>query len=172
MVSLPLATSFSSDRKTDECVTVASWFNTTPVNSPSQDNFLIFVSVWTAFLAVPYLALSPRLYPRAAHKFAILAVEAVTMLFWFAAFIAAAVFVSRLRLCKGSACGALKAAVVFGAFEWYVNSTLGLLSIMLTFATHRILFAATTVFATIYVLRNRTNTSTSKSNDLQYQTQV
>lgn len=69
-------------------------------------------------LAVPYLALSPRFFPSAAHKFGILCAEAVTMIFWFAGFLAGAVFLSRLLFCTGSVCGAARAAVVFGAFEW------------------------------------------------------
>lgn len=85
--------------------------------SPSQINFLIFTSIWT-LLALAYLTLSPWLFPRAAHKFAILAVETLTMLFWFAGFIALSVFVSNLILCGGRACNSAKAACVFGAFEW------------------------------------------------------
>jgi hypothetical protein len=41
---------------------------------------------------------------RAAH-IAILAVEALTMLFWFAGFIALSVFVSRLLVCGGMSAG-------------------------------------------------------------------
>ena len=51
------------------------------------------------------------------HKFAILAVEAVTMIFWFAGFVALAVFLSG-RMCYGRVCNTAKAAAVFGAFEW------------------------------------------------------
>lgn len=87
--------------------------------SPSQINFLVFTGVWTSALAVPYLALSPRFLPTAAHKLGILAAEAVTMVFWFAGFLAAAVFLSGLDFCKGTVCGAARGAVVFGAFEWY-----------------------------------------------------
>jgi hypothetical protein len=57
----------------------------------------------------------------AAHKFGILAAEAATMVFWFAAFLAAAVFLSGLDFCRGVVCGAARGAVVFGAFEWYAT---------------------------------------------------
>ncbi|KAI9871293.1 MAG: hypothetical protein M1830_008989 [Pleopsidium flavum] len=80
---------------------VAHWYrDDTVYASPSQVNFLIFTSLWT-LLALAYLTLTPWLAPRASHKFAILAVEALTMLFWFAGFIALAVFVSRLLVCGG-----------------------------------------------------------------------
>ena len=68
---------------------------------------------------MPYLSLAPRFFPAAAHKFGILAVEVLTMLFWFAGFIAAAVFVSDLLFCRGGVCSAAQAAVAFAAFEWY-----------------------------------------------------
>jgi len=61
--------------------------------------------------------LAPMRFPRFAHRFAILAVEALTMLFWFAGFIALAVFLAG-RVCYGSVCGSAKAATVFAAFEW------------------------------------------------------
>lgn len=100
--------------------TVVSWWNAAQTSpSPSQTNFLLFTSVWTSALAVPYLALSPRFLPTAAHKFGILAAEAVTMIFWLAAFLATAVFLSSLAFCRGIVCGAARGAVVFGAFEWY-----------------------------------------------------
>lgn len=54
---------------------------------------------------------------RAAHPYAVVGVDALTMLFWFAGFIAVAVFVSN-RQCLGGVCKTAKAAAVFGAFEW------------------------------------------------------
>jgi hypothetical protein len=53
-----------------------------------------------------------------AHKFAVLGIEALTMLFWFAGFIAMAVYVGRISFCTGKVCNALRAVVVFAAFEW------------------------------------------------------
>jgi hypothetical protein len=71
-------------------------------------------------LALAYLIIVPWRFSetKAHHKFAILAVEAITMIFWFAGFIALAVFLSD-RLCRGRVCSAAKAASAFGAFEWY-----------------------------------------------------
>ncbi|KAI9689384.1 MAG: hypothetical protein M1822_010035 [Bathelium mastoideum] len=106
--------------------------------SPSEINFLIFASVWS-ILALIYLVVAPWKFPVAAHKFGILAAEAVTMIFWFAGFIALAVFLSD-RVCFGHVCSAAKAAAAFAAFEWAV-------------------FAATTALAVIHVVRTR-NTGT------------
>ena len=93
--------------------------------SPGQINFLIFDSVWT-FLALAYLIVVPWRFSEtvAHHKFAILAVETLTMIFWFAGFIALAVFLSD-RVCFGHVCSAAKAAAVFGAFEWYAHYAIG-----------------------------------------------
>ena len=72
----------------------------------------------------------------AAHPVAMLALDAVTMLFWFAGFIALAVLHHRVEevyfqdrvgnVYKGCAvaggfCGEIAAAVVFGALEWWVS---------------------------------------------------
>ncbi|KAK3719705.1 hypothetical protein LTR37_004242 [Vermiconidia calcicola] len=107
--------------------------------SPSQINFLLFDAVWT-LLALTYLTLVPWRFSEtiAHHKFAILAVETLTMIFWFAGFVALAVFLSD-RVCYGHVCSAAKAACVFGAFEW-------------------VCFAATTAMAVMHVLRTSNRT--------------
>lgn len=84
------------------------------LDSPSQVNFLIFVSIWT-FLALAYLTLTPSFMPRLAHGFVLLAVDAITMIFWFAGFIALAVWISN-HIAGGNS--TIKAACVFAAFEW------------------------------------------------------
>jgi len=99
---------------------------------------MIFVAVWT-MIVVLYVGLTPKFMPSLAHVFAILALDALTMLFWFAAFIALAVFHRDLentgiaftdgfyygsiyQTCSiiRTYCKQVEAAVVFGAFEWYV----------------------------------------------------
>jgi Membrane-associating domain len=98
---------------------VASWYNNnTLYSSPDRVDFLIFVGIWTALLVIPFLTLTPRYFPKIAHPFAILAIEAVTMIFWFAGFIAHAVFLTSLLHCNGNVCRSAQAATVFGAFEW------------------------------------------------------
>ncbi|KAF2844760.1 hypothetical protein T440DRAFT_473134 [Plenodomus tracheiphilus IPT5] len=88
--------------------------------SPHSVNFMLFTSLWT-LLAVAYLALAPTRFPRAAHKFAILGVEFLTMLFWFAAFVAVAVRWGDTwwgPLGKGTFYSVGVAAIVFSAFLW------------------------------------------------------
>jgi len=77
---------------------------------------LVFASVWTV-LALNYLVIAPWKMPRIANKFAILGVEALTMIFWFGGFIALAVFLGG-RVCYGHVCSVAKAATAFAAFEW------------------------------------------------------
>ena len=81
---------------------------------------MLFTSVWT-LLAVAYLVLAPSRFPDAAHKYAIGGVEALTMIFWFAAWVAMATLWGDIN-CGGAGgrCGAGTAAIVFGAFTWYV----------------------------------------------------
>ncbi|KAI5242063.1 WLM-domain-containing protein [Aureobasidium subglaciale] len=91
---------------------VASVYN----SSPSEINFLVFTSIWT-LLALIYLSLTSWKLERFAHPWIICGVESLTMLFWFAGFIAAAVFLGDLITCAGKACSSAKAATVFAAFE-------------------------------------------------------
>jgi len=85
-------------------------------SSPSEINFLVFTAVWT-LLALIYLTLTSWKFERFAHPWILCGVESLTMLFWFAGFIAAAVFLSDLITCAGKACSSAKAATVFAAFE-------------------------------------------------------
>ncbi|PYH98360.1 hypothetical protein BO71DRAFT_395311 [Aspergillus ellipticus CBS 707.79] len=104
-------------------------------------NFMLFNGIWTAFFATPYLALAPVYFPQLAHRFVIPAVEVITMIFWFAGFIALGVFLPPSEYCHWSRCRALQAATVFGAFEWA-------------------LFVATTIVAVFGVLQSRASHST------------
>lgn len=87
-------------------------------------NFMLFTSVWT-LLCVAYLVLAPSRFPAAAHKYAIAGVEALTMLFWFAAFVAGAVRWNSGVLADKVGRQVFRtwyqvgvAAVVFAAFTW------------------------------------------------------
>ncbi|KAI9834508.1 MAG: hypothetical protein M1826_002662 [Phylliscum demangeonii] len=113
--------------------------------SPSQVNFLIFLSIWT-ILVIIFLTVIPRFAPSLAHGFILLAVEALTMLFWFAGFIALAVLVSRVSrygIWNHRLRNTLRAAVVFAAFEW-------------------LLWTATTVWTALRVLRGERTVTTGK----------
>ncbi|KAF2129242.1 hypothetical protein P153DRAFT_315992 [Dothidotthia symphoricarpi CBS 119687] len=87
--------------------------------SPHSLNFMLFTSIWT-LLAAAYLLLAPTRFPKAAHAYAIAGVEFLTMIFWFAAFVAVAalwgdvVWYGR----KGTFYGCGVAAIVFAAFTW------------------------------------------------------
>ncbi|KAL9127812.1 MAG: hypothetical protein Q9217_003372, partial [Psora testacea] len=96
-------------------------------DTPSEVSFLLFTSIWT-LLALLYLALAPRFMSKIANVFAIVAVDALTMLFWFAGFVALAVFHRDLEDAAGflssdgcdaldNVCEVIEAAVVFGALE-------------------------------------------------------
>ncbi|OJJ69290.1 hypothetical protein ASPBRDRAFT_56986 [Aspergillus brasiliensis CBS 101740] len=104
-------------------------------------NFMLFNGIWTAFIATPYLALAPVFFPQLAHNIVIPAVEVITMIFWFAGFIALAVYLPPAEACHWSRCSALQAATVFGAFEW-------------------VLFLVTSVFAVLGLSRTRSSSST------------
>lgn len=110
------------DQIVDRCLLlrlVAHWWSDYwHTSSPSEFRFLIFCSVWS-FLALIYLIVVPWRFSETKlhHAFVILGVEMVTMIFWFAGFIAVAVFIHD-RGCFGTVCSAAKAAAVFGAFEW------------------------------------------------------
>jgi hypothetical protein len=84
--------------------------------SPTEVNFMIFSPVWTIF-ALIFLVIVPMKFPSAAPKFALLAVETLTMLYWFSGFIALAVFLSD-RICFGTVCSVAKAGTAISAFQW------------------------------------------------------
>ncbi|KAJ5404098.1 hypothetical protein N7509_003969 [Penicillium cosmopolitanum] len=99
-------------------------------------NYLLFLGCWTAFVATPYLGAAPIFFPRLAHRFVIPAVEIITMIFWFAGFIALGAELPPPRYCHYSTCRALQAVTVFGAFEW-------------------VLFSVTTYFAVVDLMNHR-----------------
>ncbi|KAF7946600.1 hypothetical protein EAE96_009595 [Botrytis aclada] len=104
--------------------------------SPDSVNFLVFTAVWT-ILALIYLIVAPTHFPTAAHKYGILFAEAVTMIFWFAGFIALAVMLNNVNCghSNWSVCEASIAGDVFAVFLW-------------------LLFLATTIMAALHVSRS------------------
>jgi hypothetical protein len=82
-------------------------------------NFLVFDSVWT-FIALGYVVVTPMFFPNFHNRWAVLGVEAITMVFWFAGFVALAAGIDRLRCDVRFQCpiSAARAAAAFGAFEW------------------------------------------------------
>jgi hypothetical protein len=88
----------------------------------STVDFMLFNGIWTTFLATPFLTLVPVYFSAIGHRFLVLGVEVLTMIFWFAGFIALAASLPPARGCQWTVCNELQAATVFGAFEWYVLS--------------------------------------------------
>ncbi|CZS89345.1 uncharacterized protein RAG0_00749 [Rhynchosporium agropyri] len=109
---------------------VAHWYNNdTLTASPSQVNFLIFVSLWS-FISIAYLEVAPRFMPKASHPILVLGFNVLNMLFYFAGFIALAVFLGRLLFCRGSVCSAARADASFAAFSWVLWSASSALVVM------------------------------------------
>lgn len=99
-------------------VVVLNWFllrSTMP--SPSSFNFLTFAPAFS-ILSILYLELAPQYTPQAAHPFALLAVEATNAIFYFAGFIALAIFLSKLVFCNGAVCEVGRATSVVAAAEF------------------------------------------------------
>ena len=84
---------------------------------PSVQSFMLFNSIWT-LLVLAYIALSPTYYARAYHGTAALAVEWITMIFWFAGSIALAVYWGSPHCGGDTYCGSVEAAIAFGFFIW------------------------------------------------------
>lgn len=97
---------------------VANWYNMeTTASSPSQINFLVFVPVMTV-LSLGYIEGVGRFMPRLFNPYIAMGLEALNALFYFAGFIALAVFLNTLVFCRGTVCGSARAATAFGAFNW------------------------------------------------------
>jgi hypothetical protein len=73
-------------------------------------------------ITLTYLTVVPMRFSetKANHAGVIAGVEGLTMVFWFAGFLALAVWLGN-RVCFGHVCSAAKAATAFGAFAWYVK---------------------------------------------------
>lgn len=54
------------------------------------------------------------------RRYSIPAMEGIVTILWFAAFVAQASSLPSPEQCTSSECSSSQAAVVFGAFEWYV----------------------------------------------------
>lgn len=85
--------------------------------SPDRVNFMLFNAIWS-LLVLAYVGLTPLYMTSLFHKLAALALEAITMIFWFAGAIALAVLTGAGRCGGNSYCGSAQAAVAFGFFLW------------------------------------------------------
>jgi hypothetical protein len=128
--------------------------------SPHSVNFMLFCSIWT-LLAAAFLLLVPTRFPQFAHKFAIAAVEFITMIFWFAAFIAVAVRWNNSYwgwYGHDTFYSVGVAAIVFSAFLWYVSCSCAFVRPRLT--PCRLTFVATTALSALHI-RGTSNSNTA-----------
>jgi len=99
---------------------VAHWYNhDTLTASPTQVNFLVFVPAFS-LLSMIYLELSQRVFTKTSHPIAHFVVQLLNTLFYFAGFVALAVFLSKLLFCRGTVCVAARADAAFAAFSWVI----------------------------------------------------
>ncbi|KAK4153350.1 membrane-associating domain-containing protein [Chaetomidium leptoderma] len=85
--------------------------------TPSILAFMLFNSVWS-LLVLAYLFLTPLYYARFFHGIVALAIEWITMIFWFAGSIALATYSGSSRCDGNTYCGSVQAAIAFGFFLW------------------------------------------------------
>lgn len=85
--------------------------------SPDQVNFMLWNAIWS-LVVLAYVGLAPLYLTSIFHKLAALALEAITVLFWFAGSIAMAVFLGVPQCGADSFCGTWQAAIAFGFFLW------------------------------------------------------
>lgn len=105
---------------------------------PNAWGFLIFCAGWTVLTVVFDLICRTRFTDRALVGYIRVAVEAVAVLSWLAGFITVAVQISGGACSVGeSSCGPLKAATVFGAFEWLLFVVTAALTVMSVFNSSR-----------------------------------
>ena len=105
---------------------------------PDAWGFLMFCAGWTVLIVIFHLIAIVFFVDRALIGYIRVAVESVAVLSWLAGFIAVAVQISTDTCSAGkSSCGLLKAATVFGAFEWLLFMITAALTIMLVFNSSR-----------------------------------
>ena len=76
---------------------------------PSALTFLLFSASWT-LLTLAYVVAAPLRFPAAAPRLVLLGADGLAMTFWFAAFVALAVFLAA-RICSGNVCNVARASV-------------------------------------------------------------
>lgn len=105
---------------------------------PDEWGFLMFCAGWT-FLDVIFVSIAGTIFAdHALMGYIRVATEAVTLLSWFAGFIAVAVNIgSNACPAEENRCGSLKAATVFGALEWLLFVITTILTIKLVFKSTR-----------------------------------
>ncbi|KAM7197841.1 hypothetical protein V8F33_005333 [Rhypophila sp. PSN 637] len=86
--------------------------------TPASTGFLVFNAVWS-ILVLAYIGLSPRIAPRTFHELVALALEWLTMLFWFGGSVAIASFLKAIPLCTVYVqCHLWRTATAVGFINW------------------------------------------------------
>lgn len=94
---------------------------------------MVFNSVWSILVLI-YVGVIPLVASRLFHKLVSLALNALTMLFWFAGSIALAVRYGPSVYCGGNnICGSTKAAIAFGFFLWAIFTGLTIIDALGSF---------------------------------------
>ncbi|KAF1364058.1 hypothetical protein EJ07DRAFT_91658, partial [Lizonia empirigonia] len=91
-------------------------------DSPTQVSFLIFAPVWSLVTLIPIFLIPLKfshLLSSAVIRWGLVALDALSMLFWFAGFVALAVFLNG-RICFGQVCDVARAGAAFGGLSWAV----------------------------------------------------
>ncbi|KAJ4987524.1 hypothetical protein SVAN01_06981 [Stagonosporopsis vannaccii] len=100
---------------------VSSWWTSHwRQESPAQVSFLIFTAVWSLVTLIPIFLIPLKfshLLSSAGFRWGLVTLDALTMLFWFAGFVALAVFLNG-RICFGQVCDVARAGAVFGGLSW------------------------------------------------------
>lgn len=80
--------------------------------------FLVFTSTWTLLVSIPYTTFAPPYFPAYINRWASLAFELVTTIFWFSGFVAGAVWLASIDICVGLMCSNARAGAAFAALVW------------------------------------------------------
>merc|ERR1712000_651671 len=76
-----------------------------------------FAPIFSIF-SLAYLTLAPRFIPRYTNPFVSLAIEFLNTIFYFAGFIALAVFLSKLLFCNGTVCAVGRSTSIVAAADF------------------------------------------------------
>jgi hypothetical protein len=97
--------------------------------TPSTMSFMLFNSIWS-LLVLAYVGLTPMYFPGIFHNLASLALEWITMIFWFAGSIALAAYWGSPSCGGNTFCGSVEAAIAFGFFLWVLFAFLVIVDTM------------------------------------------
>ncbi|KAF2744491.1 hypothetical protein M011DRAFT_449116 [Sporormia fimetaria CBS 119925] len=100
------------------------WTRFWDLMTPHEFSFLLFTSIWSVLSLIPlvlpiFTPFFASLAERKGIRLVLVALEALTMLYWLAGFVALVVFLED-RTCFGRVCMALKSSMAVGGAAWAV----------------------------------------------------